>query len=61
MFALNKADGMAEIRITNQAVKLNSSEIVIRKPKGNYRRFGGRPPQYYGEVEELFLPAIACT
>ena len=20
-----------------------------------------RPPQYYGEVEELFLPAIECT
>ena len=25
------------------------------------RRFGGRSPQYYGEVEELFLSAIECT
>ena len=29
--------------------------------KGRERRFGGRLPQYYGEVEELFLPAIECT
>ena len=29
--------------------------------KGRESRFGGRLPQYYGEVEELFLPAIECT
>ena len=29
--------------------------------KGRERRFGCRLPQYYGEVEELFLPAIECT
>ena len=29
--------------------------------KGRERRFGCRLPQYYGEVEELFLPAMECT
>jgi hypothetical protein len=29
--------------------------------KGRERRFGCRLPQYYGELEELFLPAIECT
>ena len=29
--------------------------------KGQERRFGCRLPQYYDEVEELFLPAVECT
>ena len=32
-----------------------------RTIKGRERRFGCRLPQYYGEVEELFLPAVECT
>ena len=29
--------------------------------KGRERRVVCRPPQYYGKVEELFLPATECT
>ena len=29
--------------------------------KGQERRFGCRLPQYYDEVEELFLPVVECT
>jgi hypothetical protein len=34
------------------------STIIVRHEK---RRFDCRLPQYYNEVEELFLPAIECT
>ena len=31
---------------------------LVKEPEGG---FGYRLPQYYDEVEELFLPAIECT
>jgi hypothetical protein len=31
--------------------------IIVKDEKGD----GCRLPQYYGEVEELFLPDIECT
>ena len=32
--------------------------IIVKDEK---RELVADPPQYYGEVEELFLPAIECT
>ena len=37
--------------------RVTSLELLY---KGHERRFGCRLPQYYGEVEELFLPTIEC-
>jgi len=32
--------------------------IIVKDEKGE---LVADPPQYYGQVEELFLPAIECT
>ena len=45
-------------RGTNDFKKGYQPRTIIVKEE---RRFGCRLPQYYDEVEELFLPAIECT